>query len=248
MPFDTMTILKNWSVRPVMKHEKAMATRAQKWYTFYREEPCWKCEAPPVARREGGVVKTLLLMVGAFFASAAFARQIVIPTLPVSPFADTEVSTNVVIHGSRTDVRDVRIHFQLEGTPTNNLEVAFGCDANTNGVLDVSEIETVYGWRAGRYFVENVRAWERVETEAAVNALCGVLDVHLEHGPDFAPRRFTATCGGETAFAGLSTTPPPAWLFRREWNMARVVRRGAGTPSEWVRCDVRHNSFALKVR
>lgn len=193
-------------------------------------------------------MKALLLVVGVFFASVAFARQIVIPALPVSSFADTEVSTNVVIHEGRTDVRNVQIHFQLEGTPTNNLEVAFGCDANTNGVLDVWEIETVYGWRAGRYFVENVRAWERIETEAAVNALCGVLDVHLEHGPDFAPRRFTATCGGKTAFAGLSTTPPPAWLFRNGWNMARVVRRGAGTPSEWVRCDVKHHSFALKVR
>ena len=205
---------------------------------------------------------------------AAFARTILVPTQPVSPYADTEVSTNVVIQTGRTDVRDVKIRLQLDGTPTNNLEIAFGCDANTNGVLDASEIETVYGWRAGRYFVENVRAWERIETEAAVNALWnppvadgdqvgrmsvaneprsgrkspGVLDVHLEHGPDFAPRRFTATCGGETAFSGLSTTPPPAWLFRREWNMARVVRRGAGTPSEWVRCDVRHNSFAIRVR
>ncbi len=193
-------------------------------------------------------VVALALLGAAGAALSAFARPIVITTLPMSPFADTEVSTNVVIHESRTDVRSVQIHFQLEGTPTNNLEIAFGCDANTNGVLDVWEIETVYGWRAGRYFVENVRAWERIEAETAVNALCGVLDVHLEHGPDFAPRRFTATCGGETAFAGLSTTPPPAWLFRREWNMARVVRRGAGTPSEWVRCDIKHNSFALKVR
>ena len=91
-------------------------------------------------------------------------------------------------------------------------------------------------------------ALNRIEAEAAVNALCSVLDVHLEYGPDFTPRRFTATCGGETAFAGLSTTPPPAWLFRNGWNMARVVRRGAGTPSEWVRCDIKHNSFAVKVR
>ena len=51
-------------------------------------------------------MKALLLVAGAFLASAAFARQIVVPTLPVSPFADTEVSTNVVIHGSRTDVRN----------------------------------------------------------------------------------------------------------------------------------------------
>ena len=86
------------------------------------------------------------------------SRTILVPTQPVSPYADTEVSTNVVIQTGRTDVRDVKIRLQLDGTPTNNLEIAFGCDANTNGVLDVSEIETVYGWRAGRYFVENVRA------------------------------------------------------------------------------------------
>ena len=80
----------------------------------------------------------------------AFARTIVVPTQPVSPYADTEISTNVVIQTGRTDVRDVKIRLQLDGTPTNNLEIAFGCDANTNGVLDVSEIETVYGWRARR--------------------------------------------------------------------------------------------------
>jgi len=171
-----------------------------------------------------------------------------VPTQPVSPFADTEVSTNVVIHESRADVRDVQIHFQLEGTPTNNLEVAFGCDANTNGVLDVSEIETVYGWRGGRYFIENVRAWERFEIPAAASALCGVIDIQLQNDKQFVPRSFAATCGGEPAFAALSTTPPPTWLFRNEWNMARVVRRGAGTPSEWVRCDIKHDSFAIKVR
>ena len=170
------------------------------------------------------------------------------PTQPVSPFADTEVSTNVVIHESRADVRDVQIHFQLEGTPTNNLEVAFGRDANTNGVLDVSEIETVYGWRGGRYFIENVRAWERFETPAAASALCGVIDIQLQNDKRFVPRSFTATCGGEPAFVSLSTTPPPAWLFRNEWNMVRVIRRGAGTPSGWVRCDIKHNSFALRVR
>ena len=167
---------------------------------------------------------------------------------PPSPYADTEAATNVVIQTGRTDMREVKIRLQLEGTPTNDLEIAFGCDANTNGVLDVSEIETVYGWRAGRYFVENVRAWERTETEAATSALCGVIDIQLQNDRHFVPRSFAATCGGEPAFATLSSTPPPAWLFRNEWNMVRVVRRGAGTPSEWVRCDIKHDSFAIKVR
>ncbi len=189
---------------------------------------------------------SLMLVVAAFF--AAFARIINVPTQPVSPYADTEVFTNVVIQTGRTDVRDVKIWLQLDGTPTNNLEIAFGVDANTNGVLDVSEIETVYGWRGGRYFIENVRTWERIETPAAASVLCGVIDIQLQNDKHFVPKSFVATCGGESAFASLSTTPPPAWLFRREWNMARVVRRGAAQPSEWVRCNVRHNSFAIKVR
>ena len=193
------------------------------------------------------LARVLLLLSMATFGLRVCARTILVPTQPVSPFADTEVSTNVVIHESRTDVRNVQIHFQLEGTPTNNLEIAFGCDANTNGVLDVSEIETVYGWRGGCYF-ENRRSWERIETPAAASALGGVIDIQLQHDKHFVPKNFVATCGGESAFAGLSTTPPPAWLFRREWNMVRVVRRGAEPSSEWVRCDVRHNSFAIKVR
>ena len=177
----------------------------------------------------------------------ALAARVEVSSLP-SPYADTEAVTNVVIQTGRTDVREAKIRLQLEGTPTNDLEIAFGCDANTNGVLDVSEVETVCGWRAGRYFVENVRAWERIETEAATSALCGVIDIQLQNDRHFVPRSFAATCGGEPAFASLSTTPPPAWLFRNEWNMARVVRRGAVVPSGWVRCDIEHQSFSTRLR
>ena len=179
---------------------------------------------------------------------SVFARTIVVPAQPESPFADTEVSTNIVLHASRTDTREFGIRIQLAGTPTNDLEVAFGRDSNTNGVLEAGEVETVYGWRAGRYFVENVRAWERIETEAATNALCGVVDVQLRNDAQTVPRRFTATCGGVAAFPELATMPPPAWLFREEWDMVRVTRRGAGVPSEWVRCDIEYASFAIRLR
>ena len=137
-----------------------------------------------------------------------FARTIVVPAQPVSPYLDTEVSTNCVLHRSRIDARTFDVHFQFEGTPTNNLEVAFGRDSNTNGVLDVQEIDTVYGWRGGRYFIENVRAWERIETVAATNALCGVIDIHLENDAELVPRRFTATCGGEST---------STWRTTRSW-------------------------------
>lgn len=154
----------------------------------------------------------------------ASAREIDVSAQPVSLFADTEVSTNVVVHTGRTDAREVKLHLEFEGTPTNDLEVAFGCDMNTNGVLDVSEVETVYGWRGGRYFIENVREWNRIETEAAENASCGVFDVQLKNDRNYAPALFTATCGVERAFLEFGTHPP-AWLFRNEWDMMRVAKK-----------------------
>jgi hypothetical protein len=178
----------------------------------------------------------------------ALARPINVPTQPVSPYADTEVSTNIVIHPSRTDVRDVKLHLQLDGTAYNDLEVGFGCDVNTNGVLDVEEIETVYGWRGVRYFIENVRTWERFETEATNNVQRGVFDVHMVLDSNSTLTSFTATCGGETAFGGFSTPHPPSWLYRNNWKLMRVVRRGAAAPSEWVRCEVGYNFFVIKLR
>ena len=59
----------------------------------------------------------LLLVV---LAGPTFARTIVIPTQPVSPYLDTEVCTNCVLHRSRIDARTFDVHFQFEGTPTES--------------------------------------------------------------------------------------------------------------------------------
>ena len=201
----------------------------------------------PAVRTYVQSIDRVLFCLGIALATGiAFARIINIPTQPVSPFADTEVSTNLVIHPSRTDVRDVKIHLQLSGTAYNDLEVGFGCDVNTNGVLDVEEVETVYGWRGGRYFIENTRTWERFETETATNALCGVIGIHLENDTQLVPMRFTATCGGEVAFAQFAAPPP--WLFRSDWTLMKVTRRGVGVPAEWIRCDIGYNCFTIRIR
>lgn len=181
--------------------------------------------------------------------SAAFGgRNIVVPACPPSIFADTEVSTNISLRSARTDVVRVDVRFQLDGTPTNNLSLCFGRDANTNGVLDVGEIETVYGWRAGRYFVEDVAGWNRFESPVTNAAEAASAEFRVENAAGGTPRRFSATCAGAAAFPELSAGNPPAWLLRREWDMMRVVRRGAGAPSEWVSCDIEHSYFHVRVR
>ena len=102
-----------------------------------------------------------------FTAGHLYSKSIEVPPLPISPYLDAEVSTNVLLHTMRTDTRELDVHIQFDGNVSNDLEVAFGRDINTNGILDVGEIETVYGWRGGRYFIENVPAWDRIETQPA---------------------------------------------------------------------------------
>lgn len=180
--------------------------------------------------------------------ASLFARRIDITTMPVSSYADTEVSTNVVLRTADVNVHKLSLRIQLNGTPTNNFELAFGCDANTNGVLNVEEIDVVYGWRAGRYFIENVREWDRIETENVGSPRPCVFEIGLKNSREMTPVQFTANCGIPFAFADLTALPPPPWLYHGEWNMVRATRRGAGVPSGWIHCETGNNPFVLTVK
>ena len=118
----------------------------------------------------------------AAISAGAFARTVIVPSLPVSPYADTEVSTNIPIN--KADIGYSDLNFRLNGTPTNDLELAFGTDANTNGVLDAEEVETRFGWSGGRYFVENARTWEMFDGGASGQSQNFSVNLHLEvrHG------------------------------------------------------------------
>ena len=78
--------------------------------------------------------------------------------LPAWEFADTEVSTNVPFAFPQANVKHVLLSLELAGTPSNNVEVAFGRDANTNGVLEIGETGFELGWDCGRWKVrEGIR-------------------------------------------------------------------------------------------
>ena len=69
--------------------------------------------------------------------------------LPAWEFADTEVSTNVPFAFPQVNVKHFFLSMELAGTPSNNVQVAFGRDANTNGVLEVEEAGFAIGWDCG---------------------------------------------------------------------------------------------------
>ena len=175
----------------------------------------------------------------------AFARTIVVPPQPVSPYADTEVSTNIQFSASSEHAREIEMRFALDGCMSNCVQVAFGKDADGDGVLGADEAETLYGWRNGRYFAESVADGLRVEEPDPGSAASRVLTVNLLLKKGEGLSGFAATNGvGVVVFTNLSATAQ-GWLYKPDWNMMRVTRRGPGVPAEWFTCDL--SSYYLYI-
>ena len=187
----------------------------------------------------------MILVAAAGMQASAWTAHV--PAMPVSPFADTEVSTNMPIN--RADISYADLKFCFYGTPTNNLELEFGTDVNTNGVLDVEEVESRFGWRSGRYFMENVRTWERFDGEAAASSQSLSVEIHFEVRYNSQQIRSMNVSGVNAAdFGALVSNVPPAWVWRREWNLMRATRRGTEPPSDWIDYKGSHRGFAVKLR
>ena len=187
---------------------------------------------------------TVMTVVMAF---ALRAVEFTVTQMPVSPFADTEVLMNMVIN--KADINYVDLKFTFCGTPTNDLEMAFGTDVNTNGVLDAEEVETRFGWRGGRYFIENALTCESFDSDAIAGSQNLSVELHLDIKTSPQQVRRIAVAGvNASAFAGILSERPPAWLWRREWNMMRMTRRGAEPPSDWLYYKASNLGFAIRLR
>ena len=175
----------------------------------------------------------------------AFARTIVVPPQPVSPYADTEVSTNIQFSASSEHAREIEMRFALDGCMSNCVQVAFGKDADGDGVLGADEAETLYGWRNGRYFAESAADGLRVEETDPGSAASRVLTMNLLLKKGEGLCGFAATNGvGVAVFTNLSASAQ-SWLYKPDWTMMRVTRRGPGVPDEWFTCDL--SSYYLYI-
>ena len=176
----------------------------------------------------------------------AWGLHVAVPPMVMPEFADTEVTTNIPVNVFRSDVRGLDVSVELCATPSNNVQVAFGRDADGDGVLSFAETDAVYGWRNGRYFAEDVKAGAR--TEEAEAATGRSLSVRMRMTKESLPANFAATSGAGVAVLENLASSVPEWLCRPEWNLMRVTRRGPGVPAEWFACDVRYDETYIIIR
>ena len=178
-------------------------------------------------------------------ASMLVAAALVVPSMPAPEYDDCAVVTNCVFDASRRDGRIFSIHVEIDATPSNGVEVVFGRDVDGDGVLSRAEETLSVGYDCG--------VWKVVECATGDETTCAcapghaVLDLKLRLGGEGAARSLVATVNGQTAFASLGQSPP-TFLFNREWNAAKVVRRGLDDPHPSVICAVDNDPLVLYIR
>ena len=141
-----------------------------------------------------------------------------LPALPQSEFADTEVSTNFTFAVGEGSNRRLVFSLELEATPTNNVEIAVGCDADEDGSLSLDEAALTVGYDCGEWMVRS----------AVKNSVT----------------YFDAVDSGNfrRTYEVRSRSIDPSW------NFVKVTRRGLGVSSENVSFSLVESGFGLTIR
>ena len=175
------------------------------------------------------------VLTGLLLASAALmvraGERIVVQSLPepIRPFAEAEA--NVVFNTGLATDNKWTLTIERDTAASNSVEVVFGCDADEDGVLRVDEGELCVGWDCGEWFWRDRRA----------NAACRVEG-------DSDRLVWTLCLGRERTARSLSSSVFPPVVsptcFNPDWNIARVVSRGAET----IRVESKLSIDALTLR
>lgn len=173
------------------------------------------------------------------------AASFVAPPMPDETYDDTEVVTNFPFAATCRDARVFSFSLELDATPSNNVEIAFGRDADADGELSRQEETLLVGWDCGEWKVVDCATGNEVCEEGT----CGRtrLDWLVRFDADGVPGSLEATVGGNAAFADLAANPP-RFVFSPDWNMVRVVGRGLDSLNPSVSGSIRQVPFAVRIR
>ena len=165
--------------------------------------------------------------------SALAAERVVVPSLPepVRPLA--EVETNIAFSVGAPQDNLWQLSVELDALVSNCVEVVLGVDADEDGELGIDEGELSVGWSCGEWFWRDRRgggAGRIADSEGARR-----LDWTLRLASDKSARSVNGN-----VFSG-AVTPT---FFNGDWNMLRVVSRGADS----LRVESKMAVDALKVR
>ena len=173
-----------------------------------------------------------------FLPMAAFA--VTVEPLPTSEYADTEVSTNIAFVVERPAMTRIEFTVELDATPTNNVEVAIGTDADGDGNLSVEEAAYTFGYDCGKWF-KRTQSKSEVEVEQWNLSSCSAGQPEQEGN---------ILCSTSTSRFDYSshTFILKSRQLNTAWDTVKVTRRGYGAACELVKAKGHKPGFKLEVR
>ena len=156
------------------------------------------------------------ICVALLYACTVFGIEV--PALPQSEFADTEVSTNFTFAVGEGSNRRLVFTVELEAAPTNNVEVAIGCDVDEDGSLSLDEAALTVGYDCGEWFVRSAANDSVTYSDAADSGIFRrTYEVRSRH-------------------------------IDPSWNLVKVTRRGLAVSNENVSFTLVESGFGLTIR
>ena len=146
------------------------------------------------------------------------ARGVTVELLPLSAYADTEVSTNMPFVVSFDSMSRLEFTLSLDASSTNSVEASIGTDANGDGDLSLDETDYTVGCRCGVWFQRDA-----------------IADTEVEIVGGGGQRR-------ERLFVLKKRRLDP------DWNLVKVTRRGVAEIGEVVLVEGKRPGFAVEVR
>lgn len=179
--------------------------------------------------------------------ASAWASGPVVLSLPPVERTDAEVVTNVPL--PTLSRRAGRFAFSLgcTATPSNNVEIAFGADADEDGVLAPRETRLVVGWDCGLWFVQRGFAGERFSAWSPSTNAVRTLDWNLSLGLNAVLNRLSV-CEGTAPLDFELPSVLPEWLFDLNWNLMRLTGRGLDVQGEPFSVQFLPESFSVILR
>lgn len=169
---------------------------------------------------------------------ASAASKFMSPRLPASPWADTEIETNLVFNAGNVQDNRWKVSIELDATYSNNVEVVFGVDGDYDGKLARNERELSIGFDCGEWFIKDWRSDTNCWSQCQTGRRRLDLTIYLKGDDRHASRMEGPVFSGDA----------PATYFNPDWNLARVVARGVHPTSEDIVSVLSVNPLIIRVR
>lgn len=144
------------------------------------------------------------------------------------PNAGWECYRDVHLPARPADFRVFRAEITFTATASNNVQMAFGKDADKDGKLPAEETSATIGWDRGAWFILSgdlkTRYTSSPQNGAAATSRTLRISVRVNASGIPASLIFRDQNGSAVAFSGLEGVP--SWISPKDWDMAALTARG----------------------